>query len=528
MRAKHLKCWVLRHREAAEEAIYCIAFNQIDSSLGTTFATVGVNCATVYRIDEPAVEDTVAGKGSSNTADAGKRARTANGALMTQCTLTTLQAYSDKDEHECFYCCAWGIEQPGAASAGCLLAVGGLMRQIRVIDCCAGGVRATLQGHGGAINELRFHPRESALLFSASADESLRMWHVGTRECLATFAGDVGHRDAVISLDVRLDGATFASGSIDGTVKIWPLTGAKLTERIAAANERAAGETTESGTKGRDEEAAPGGGAPTPAQAPAPGGAEGERATCHHFPLMIQRPAATYERVHYEGTAQMSYWVDCVRYVGDLLLTRGSDGRALLWHPQQTGESERCEPPASQSSSKADGSPGGGAAAQQRWHNVQRPTAAREFRIEGTAGIWYLRFQMDLRRRRLAMGNTRGEVVVWDLDAEPVAPAGSNDVGAGPGVGSEGAGAAASSCGNDGSASPQEAQTPRVPASFILRVPSKQEIRDLQQRSGKKSKHGKNPPAEESLTVRSTAMSPDGRHIVCGCDEGSIVVWATR
>ena len=41
---------VLRHRESHAESLYAVAFNQVDASLASTFATVGANRVTVYSI----------------------------------------------------------------------------------------------------------------------------------------------------------------------------------------------------------------------------------------------------------------------------------------------------------------------------------------------------------------------------------------------------------------------------------------------------------------------------------------------
>ena len=54
------------------------------------------------------------------------------------------------------------------------------------------------------INEICVHPVDHWLIFTASKDESIRLWNLTNRVCIAIFAGEQGHRDEVLSMDIHL------------------------------------------------------------------------------------------------------------------------------------------------------------------------------------------------------------------------------------------------------------------------------------------------------------------------------------
>src|SRR5436309_930066 len=76
---------------------------------------------------------------------------------------------------------------------------------------------ATLRGHAGLVYSIAFAP-DGKTLASGSVDGTVKLWEVGTGSELATLKG---HTDWVYSVAFAPDGKTLASGSTDGTVKLW-------------------------------------------------------------------------------------------------------------------------------------------------------------------------------------------------------------------------------------------------------------------------------------------------------------------
>ncbi|PKC09958.1 WD40 repeat-like protein, partial [Rhizophagus irregularis] len=157
---------------------YGVCFNNYDT-VNTAFAVVGGRYIIVARLES---EKPVA--------------------------LNIAQKYVDENEQEDFYCCTWSIDPISGAP---LLVVAGFTAVIKIIDTSAGSVTKTLQGHGGEIHEMKSHPKDPSLLFSASKDLSIRLWRIDTMQTVAIFAGECGHHEAPLSIDVHLSGDFFAS-----------------------------------------------------------------------------------------------------------------------------------------------------------------------------------------------------------------------------------------------------------------------------------------------------------------------------
>ena len=645
----------LRHRESHTEPIYSITFNRVDASLADVFATVGANRVTIYRLVEarpPAVE----AEGERPQVPGKKRGHSSTNTEQTVVELETLQVYSDADAGERFYCSAWGIGQAGDSSTTSLLAVAGARCHIKLIDCCAGRPCTILPGHGGAINDLTFHPHEREWLLSASADESIRLWHVGSAECLAIFNGDAGHRDAVISLDVRFDGRCFATGSIDGSIKVWPLETDALALRAAqaamavranasAAEADAAGagtagaDTAEAAdtahANGRGQAVDNGNGAAKASDgaANANGGLSGNGAACGlngdgaacdgtregggggdgangdggtgvceggghgstsapphpppryppaHCkpPVLFQRPLATYERVHRDEGSGLSQWVDCVRYIGRRLLSRGSDGRAILWQPADdpcallsTLHPPHLHPPPSTASTTAATTAASTAAiaaastaATPAWASASY-RVLESFAVAANRGIWFLRFGLNHSCTCLAMGSTKGNVLLWDLaqiiSSKPALDAASKLSSANkpskraskqmePSVQVEGSkavggspsshvrsrqvtsGHVKSKAVDEAEATEEEAEATEGSKHDAAEVAAQAEhgcpvFTTLRVDPAPSSKRGKSAAKSAAkftaLTVRCAAWAAEGAYVVGGCDDGSICVW---
>ena len=99
------------------------------------------------------------------------------------------------------------------------LAVAGYLEGhvIRLYDWPTRRLVGLLQGHTNVVNALAFTP-DSKRLLSASADRSIRLWEVQSRQALQAFTG---HRGSVV--DIAAAGERFVSASNDGSVKLWNL-----------------------------------------------------------------------------------------------------------------------------------------------------------------------------------------------------------------------------------------------------------------------------------------------------------------
>ncbi len=82
-----------------------------------------------------------------------------------------------------------------------------------------GYLQQTLVGHTQEVQSVAFSP-DGQTLASGSTDGTVKLWNVNTGKAFRTLSG---HTDSVWSIAIAPDGKTLASGSWDRTVKLWDL-----------------------------------------------------------------------------------------------------------------------------------------------------------------------------------------------------------------------------------------------------------------------------------------------------------------
>jgi len=265
--------------------------------------------------------------------------------------MEVLQSYVDPEPDEVFYTCAWSYQpstlQPRLAFAGRQ----GIIRVIRPTDF---NQERTFKGHGQAVNELRFSPKDPALLLSASADHAMRLWNVETNVCVAIFGGERGHRDEVLSVDFNYDTTKVVSCGMDHSLKIWSLDAEAVQDVISRSH------LHDSSSKKSFK------------------------------PITVHGPIFSTCAVHRN-------YVDCTRWLGDLVLSKSTDNKIICWKPGGDPHITTNE---------------------KRSAYLGDPVTTLHKHEYAGCEIWYVRFSLDSSCSILAVGNQEGKVFVWDLDSK--------------------------------------------------------------------------------------------------------------
>ncbi len=99
-------------------------------------------------------------------------------------------------------------------------------QSVKIWDAVTGELTRTLQGHTAHVNSVAFAP-DGTRLVSGGEDARLILWETATGKPVLTIqeyergAYPHGHRQGVISVAFNPDGTRLASGSWDGTIRLW-------------------------------------------------------------------------------------------------------------------------------------------------------------------------------------------------------------------------------------------------------------------------------------------------------------------
>ncbi|XP_062515313.1 polycomb protein eed-like [Corticium candelabrum] len=265
--------------------------------------------------------------------------------------IAPLQKYEDPDVEEIFYTCCWSYDVDTKES---LLIASGARGVIRVINTCTRRLVHSLLGHGNSINDLRIHPHDVMILLSSSKDHALRLWNVKTGVCVAILGGVDGHRDEVLSGDFDIHGRFVFSCGMDHALKMWSLETLNLKEKLAEAR------------------------------------VYDEASASQSFPTTtVHIPQFSTRSVHRN-------YVDCVRWFGELVLSKSCENAIVLWKPGSVTKNL-------DDLSLTD-------------LNMYA-TVLHQFDLTN-CDIWFLRFCLDFEMRVLACGNQSGRIFLWDLAVE--------------------------------------------------------------------------------------------------------------
>ena len=203
------------------------------------------------------------------------------------------------------YCsCTWAFIKPDEP----LLLGAGESGLIRVFDVVNGGLKLSLLGHGqGVINDLATHPKYPWIVASASQDTSVRIWDLRRwsdkyeSPCVILCGHGNGHWETLLSVSWHDNGRYLVTGAHDHRVCIWTIP--DLSPESSFWEEISPSQRKRSSDEVR----------------------------------IIYYP-------HFITSAVHTNFVDCVRFWGDLILSKAAEeNKIVLW--SITGFNSRCQPP---------------------------------------------------------------------------------------------------------------------------------------------------------------------------------------
>ena len=143
-----------------------------------------------------------------------------------------------------------------------------------------------LIGHKNDINDLKFLIKHPYILLSASSDATVRLWDIKNKKMLCIYGGPFGHPSHVLTLDFHFSEQFIASAGFDQGVMFWDI---DFVFKIYEKKEKA-------------------------------------------FPLLKSKPF--FETFIHEN------YIDTVKFYGDLVLSKSTNGVILLWKPMFNDEKD--------------------------------------------------------------------------------------------------------------------------------------------------------------------------------------------
>ena len=266
-----------------------------------------------------------------------------------------------------------------------LLCLGGTRGIIKVIDTCRRSLFMTLSGHGNDITDLKFSPANEWLLLSASKDETIRLWNLQRGVCVAVFTGHNAHRGQALSVSWHLTGSKFVSCGMDNMIKLWRVydddnTDDNKEKRKCGPVEKALRNS---------QNVVPNGCISSDKNKKIDDGQDRALETTKFETYFQQFPYFSTNKAHIN-------YVDCVQFVGDLILSKSIDNKVVLWKPIFDNDAD-----------------------QRLVYTTNRVPSdilyLREFQLEN-CGSWFIRFESPPPYHHLlALGNQVGEVKVWHI-----------------------------------------------------------------------------------------------------------------
>ncbi|KAJ9605382.1 hypothetical protein H2200_010039 [Cladophialophora chaetospira] len=210
--------------------------------------------------------------------------------------------------------CSWCYVDPQQP----LLAVAGGSGQLKVIDAVRGERFTTLIGHGhGTINDIATHPIYPWIVATASMDKSLRIWDLRRHNfrhespTIVICGQASGHSEGILTVSWHATGRYLISGGLDNRICVWTVPDlddeSPFWREIAPENRKRSSQEVK----------------------------------------IIHFPHFTTSAIHHD-------FVDCVKFFGDLVLSKAAnENKLVLW--KMTGFDTRSPPPDSATAPKTEG-----------------------------------------------------------------------------------------------------------------------------------------------------------------------------